>query len=214
MEVRLAGACERWNPDSLAPVLPRTQAAQALGVSRSTFNRRVLPIIETVERPRGWTGQAYTGDGVKINSGFLDGLTVVEAKRRAIDWLVEQGFGEAKINYRLRDWGISRQRYWGAPIPIVYCPTCGTVPERPENLPVVLPRNVQLTGKGGSPLADMPSFVNAPCPRCGGPGRVELPAELAQAHRRPVAKLGQPRRPGGVHRQGEQPRARAPAHPG
>jgi leucyl-tRNA synthetase len=132
-----------------------------------------LAIIETVRRPPGWSGEAYTGDGVKINSGFLDGLPVAEAKRRAIDWLVERGIGEAKINYRLRDWGISRQRYWGAPIPIVYCPTCGTVPERPENLPVVLPRNVQITGKGGSPLADVPAFVNTPCPRCGGPGRRE-----------------------------------------
>jgi leucyl-tRNA synthetase len=132
-----------------------------------------LPIIETVKRPADWVGEAYTGDGIKINSGFLNGLTVAEAKRKAIDWLVERGLGEGKVNYRLRDWGISRQRYWGAPIPIVYCPTCGTVPEKPENLPVVLPRNVQITGKGGSPLADVPAFVNTPCPKCGGPGRRE-----------------------------------------
>jgi leucyl-tRNA synthetase len=132
-----------------------------------------LPIIETVKRPDGWTGEAYTGDGVKINSGFLNGLTIAQAKRKAIDWLVERGLGEGKVNYRLRDWGISRQRYWGAPIPIVYCPKCGTVPEKPENLPIVLPRNVQITGKGGSPLADLPAFVNTPCPRCGGPGRRE-----------------------------------------
>ena len=98
-----------------------------------------LPIIETVQRPTGWTGEAYTGDGPKINSGFLDGLTVAEAKRKSIDWLVERGLGTGKVNYRLRDWGISRQRYWGAPIPIVYCPKDGTVAERPERLPVVLP---------------------------------------------------------------------------
>ncbi|HUF92439.1 MAG TPA: leucine--tRNA ligase [Candidatus Limnocylindria bacterium] len=127
-----------------------------------------LPIVETVTRPPGWTGEAYAGDGAKINSGFLDGLTVTEARRRAIDWLVERGLGVAKVNYRLRDWGISRQRYWGAPIPVLYCEACGMVPEAEENLPVVLPRDVQLSGKGGSPLADAASFVNARCPRCGG----------------------------------------------
>jgi leucyl-tRNA synthetase len=132
-----------------------------------------LPIIETVKRPEGWTGQAYTGDGVKINSGFLDGLTIPEAKRKAIDWLVQKGLGTAKVNYRLRDWGISRQRYWGAPIPVLYCAACGMVPEKEENLPVVLPQDVQLSGKGGSPLAEVASFVDAPCPRCGGPARRE-----------------------------------------
>src|SRR5438093_921629 len=132
-----------------------------------------LPIIETVERPDGWTGKAYTGDGVKINSGFLDGLAVDEAKRRATDWLVSRGLGAAKVNYRLRDWGISRQRYWGAPIPVLYCDACGVVPEAAQNLPVTLPRNVQLSGKGGSPLANVASFVNAICPRCGGRARRE-----------------------------------------
>jgi leucyl-tRNA synthetase len=132
-----------------------------------------LPIVETVKRPAGWTGEAYTGDGVKINSGFLDGLGIAEAKRKAIDWLVQQGLGTAKINYRLRDWGISRQRYWGAPIPVVYCPTDGMVPEKEENLPVVLPEDVQLSGKGGSPLAEVASFVNTTCPKCGGRARRE-----------------------------------------
>ena len=132
-----------------------------------------LPIIETVKRPPDWNGEAYTGDGLKINSGFLDGLTIAEAKRRAIDWLVARGVGEGKINYRLRDWGISRQRYWGAPIPVLYCERCGMVTEKEENLPVVLPRNVQISGKGGSPLADVAGFVNAACPRCGGKARRE-----------------------------------------
>jgi leucyl-tRNA synthetase len=132
-----------------------------------------LSIIETVQRPPGYTGEAYTGDGIKINSGFLDGLTVAAAKRRAIDWLRERGIGEAKINYRLRDWGISRQRYWGAPIPVLYCEACGMVPEKEENLPVVLPRDVQISGKGGTPLADVATFVRARCPRCGGPARRE-----------------------------------------
>jgi len=131
-----------------------------------------LPIVPTVERPDGWPeDQAYTGDGVKINSGFLDGLSIEEAKRKAIDWLVAKGFGQAKINFRLRDWGISRQRYWGAPIPVLYCERDGMVPEREENLPVVLPRDVQISGKGGSPLAEVASFVNATCPKCGGRAR-------------------------------------------
>jgi leucyl-tRNA synthetase len=131
-----------------------------------------LDIVATVKRPKGWQEtQAYLGDGVKINSGFLDGLTVEEAKRKAIDWLVSRGIGQGKINYRLRDWGISRQRYWGAPIPILYCETCGMVPEREDRLPVVLPEDVQISGKGGSPLAEVASFVNATCPRCGGRAR-------------------------------------------
>jgi len=132
-----------------------------------------LPIVETVTRPDGWSGGAYAGDGIKINSGFLDGLTVAAAKRRAIDWLVANGLGEATVNYRLRDWGISRQRYWGAPIPVLYCEACGMVPEAEENLPVVLPRDVQISGKGGSPLAEVASFVNAKCPRCRGRARRE-----------------------------------------
>src|SRR6266850_1921745 len=132
-----------------------------------------LPIIETVKRPDGWVGEAYGGDGIKINSGFLNGLTVAEAKRKAIDWLVERGLGVAKVNYRLRDWGISRQRYWGAPIPVLYCDKDGMVPEDEKNLPVVLPRDVQLSGKGGSPLAEVASFVNATCPKCGGKARRE-----------------------------------------
>ena len=132
-----------------------------------------LPIIETVRRPDGWTGKAYTGDGVKINSGFLDGLTVAEAKRKATEWLVTRGLGTAKVNYRLRDWGISRQRYWGAPIPVLYCEKDGMVPEAEQNLPVALPRDVQLSGKGGSPLASVASFVNGTCPRCGGPAQRE-----------------------------------------
>jgi leucyl-tRNA synthetase len=132
-----------------------------------------LDIIETVSRPASWTGEAYSGDGIKINSGFLNGFTVAEAKRRAIDWLVEQGLGEARVNYRLRDWGISRQRYWGAPIPVIYCDACGMVPEKEENLPVVLPHDVQISGKGGSPLSGHAAFVSTACPRCGGRARRE-----------------------------------------
>jgi leucyl-tRNA synthetase len=130
-----------------------------------------LPIVETVTRPHGFTGKAYAGDGVKVNSGFLDGLSVAEAKRKAIDWLVGRSLGTAKVNYRLRDWGVSRQRYWGAPIPVLYCERCGMVPEAEDRLPVVLPRDVQISGKGGSPLAEVATFVHASCPKCGGKAR-------------------------------------------
>jgi leucyl-tRNA synthetase len=131
-----------------------------------------LDIIATVKRPPEWPDtQAYTGDGVKINSGFLDELTIEEAKGKAIDWLVAKGIGRSKVNYRLRDWGISRQRYWGAPIPILYCETCGMVAEREDRLPVVLPEDVQISGKGGSPLAEVASFFHATCPKCGGRAR-------------------------------------------
>jgi leucyl-tRNA synthetase len=136
-------------------------------------NTHGLEIIETVARPANWTGGAYTGEGIKINSGFLDGLTVADAKRRAVDWLVERGLGEARVNYRLRDWGISRQRYWGAPIPVIYCNACGMVPEKEENLPVVLPHDVQISGKGGSPLSGHAAFVSATCPLCGGQAQRE-----------------------------------------
>ena len=136
-------------------------------------NTHGLEIIETVSRPTNWTGRAYTGEGIKINSGLLDGLTVADAKRRAVDWLVERGLGEARVNYRLRDWGISRQRYWGAPIPVIYCNACGLVPEKEENLPVVLPHDVQISGKGGSPLSGHAVFVSATCPLCGGQGQRE-----------------------------------------
>jgi leucyl-tRNA synthetase len=136
-------------------------------------NAHGLNIIETVSRPVDWTGEAYTGDGIKIDSGFLNGLTVADAKRQAIDWLVARGIGEARVNYRLRDWGISRQRYWGAPIPVIYCDACGMVPEKEENLPVVLPHDVEISGKGGSPLASHAAFVSAACPRCGGRARRE-----------------------------------------
>ena len=136
-------------------------------------NTHGLEIIETVSRPTNWTGRAYTGEGIKINSGLLDGLTVADAKRRAVDWLVERGLGEARVNYRLRDWGISRQRYWGAPIPVIYCNACGLVPEKEENLPVVLPHDVQISGKGGSPLSGHAAFVSATCPLCGGQAQRE-----------------------------------------
>jgi leucyl-tRNA synthetase len=135
-----------------------------------------LPIVRTVEPPEGWQGEAYTGDGPTINSDWLDGSPdVATAKERAIRWLEESGNGERAVRYRLRDWLISRQRYWGPPIPIVYCPADGTVPVPEEDLPVLLPEldDWQPSGTGSSPLAALPEFVNTTCPTCGGPARRE-----------------------------------------
>ena len=132
-----------------------------------------LEIIRTVQPPDDWEGQAYLGDGPAINSDFLDGLWMADAKKRIIAWFEDAGLGRATVQYRLRDWLISRQRYWGCPIPIIICPTCGLVPVPDEELPVVLPDVEDYTPKGQSPLAAVPSFVEVDCPRCGGPARRE-----------------------------------------
>jgi leucyl-tRNA synthetase len=132
-----------------------------------------IEIIRTVEPPPGWEGKAYPGEGPAINSGFLDGLGVDEAKRKTIAWLEEQGIGRGTIQYRLRDWLISRQRYWGCPIPMIICPTCGLVPVPEDDLPVIHPDVEDYAPKGQSPLAAVPDFVNVSCPRCGGPARRE-----------------------------------------
>ena len=133
-----------------------------------------LEIVRTVEPPADWQGKAYTEDGPAINSGFLDGLYVEEAKKKIIAWMEEQGIGEGKVNYRLRDWLISRQRYWGTPIPMIHCDRCGIVPVPYEELPVVLPtlKDVEeIRPKGKSPLAAHPEFYQCTCPKCGGPAR-------------------------------------------
>ncbi len=132
-----------------------------------------LPIIRTVEPSEGFDGEAYTGDGPSINSSWLNGLWMEEAKAAAIDWLEREGIGERKVNYRLRDWLLSRQRYWGCPIPIVYCEACGAVPVPYEDLPVGLPDDVAFMPTGRSPLVDHPGFLHTECPACGGPARRE-----------------------------------------
>ncbi len=112
--------------------------------------------------------EAFTDYGVVINSGEWSGKTSENAKNQMTKFAEENNFGEAATTYRLRDWGISRQRFWGAPIPIIYCETCGTVPVPYENLPVELPESAPFTGVGESPLAKVPDFVNTICPQCGG----------------------------------------------
>jgi leucyl-tRNA synthetase len=112
-------------------------------------------------------------DGVLINSGEYDGLTCVEAQRQLQEVATRQGFGEGKIIFRLKDWGVSRQRYWGTPIPFIHCERDGLVPVPDDQLPVLLPEKIEITQQGGSPLGRVPSFVNTTCPKCGGPARRE-----------------------------------------
>ncbi len=132
-----------------------------------------LPIVRTVQPPEGFAGGAYSGDGEKINSGFLDGLDVPTAKARAIEWLEKEGVGTKKVNFRLRDWLVSRQRFWGCPIPIVYCEGDGIVGVPEDRLPVLAPDDVEFLPSGQSPLALHEAFVHTTCPICGGPARRE-----------------------------------------
>ncbi len=116
---------------------------------------------------------AYEDDGILINSGPFSGLKSDEARKRIGEFIEEKGIGKRVVNYKLRDWGISRQRYWGTPIPVIYCSDCGIVPVNEKDLPVILPADVRFTGRGGSPLLEAEDFMNAPCPRCGKTGRRE-----------------------------------------
>ncbi|MBT8061494.1 MAG: leucine--tRNA ligase [Gammaproteobacteria bacterium] len=125
-----------------------------------------LPIIRTVQPPDDWEGEAFTDEGPKINSDWLNGLDHRAAIEKSIDWLESQGLGERKVNYRLRDWGVSRQRYWGCPIPVIYCEDCGAVPVPEEELPVILPEDVSFMGVQ-SPIKADPEWRQTECPACG-----------------------------------------------
>lgn len=135
-----------------------------------------LPIIEVVEGG-DVQNEAYTdvADGVLVNSGFLDGLRVADAKEAVIKWLEEKGIGHKKVNYKLRDWVFSRQRYWGEPVPMVYCEKCGWVPLPESELPLRLPdvKDYEPTDTGESPLSKIEEWVNTTCPKCGAPVRRE-----------------------------------------
>jgi leucyl-tRNA synthetase len=117
--------------------------------------------------------EAYVDEGVMVNSGPFNGMDNVKAMDAITDYLNEKGCGRESVNFRLKDWGISRQRYWGNPIPIIYCKGCGTVPVPASDLPVILPKEIEIKEMGGSPLKDCEEFVNTNCPQCGGPAQRE-----------------------------------------
>ena len=147
----------------------------ATWISRAKYGLSVTPVV----LPKGADAatfavadEAFTDDGTAFNSGFLDGLDVAAAKRGAIDALEKQGAGTGVVNWRLRDWGVSRQRYWGCPIPFIHCDDCGVVPVPDDQLPVRLPDDVDFA-KPGNPLDTHPTWKHVACPRCAKPARRE-----------------------------------------
>jgi leucyl-tRNA synthetase len=138
-----------------------------------------LPMIVVIEdvknpgiQPDAMTA-AFVDEGTLVHSKQFDGLPNCEAKQKISEWMAQNGMGKATVQWRLRDWLISRQRYWGTPIPMIYCNACGIVPVPEKDLPVILPKDVEITGEGGSPLAKCDAFVHVTCPRCKSPARRE-----------------------------------------
>jgi leucyl-tRNA synthetase len=136
----------------------------------------IRPVIRPVDGALAVEGQmkeAFCEYGVVENSGPWSGLASADARRKMNAYAEEKGFGKAAVTFRIKDWGISRQRYWGTPIPVIHCPACGIVPVPEQDLPVRLPDQIQITGAGRSPLENVPEFVNATCPKCGAAARRE-----------------------------------------
>ena len=151
--------------------------ANKFGLPIRTVVSRGSSVVSPSETPtpdsRLPTPDCFSDYGVLVNSGYWSGKTSEDAKKEMTEYAQRSGFGEAATTYRLRDWGISRQRFWGSPIPIIYCDDCGVVPEKFENLPVRLPENAPITGTGESPLAKIPEFYETQCPKCDGPAKRE-----------------------------------------
>jgi len=137
------------------------------------YNLPVKIVIVPEERRLSEIRGAYEDEGIVVDSGQFSNLESDSAREKITEFIEEQGLGKAVVNYKLRDWGISRQRYWGTPIPVLYCDTCGIVPVPEESLPVLLPEDIRITGKGGSPLLDKEDFLMAQCPKCGTLARRE-----------------------------------------
>ena len=141
------------------------------------YDLSIKPVVAPLHKASdGMKEKVTTENGVSINSEFLDGLETAEAKKKIIKWLEKKKLGKESINYRLRDWCISRQRYWGPPVPVVYCDKCGTVVVPGSDLPVILPeidKGWEPAGDGHGPLAKIDSFIKTECPKCGGPARRE-----------------------------------------
>jgi leucyl-tRNA synthetase len=136
----------------------------------------IVPVVRPIDGELAQSAsmrEAVSNDGILENSGPWSGLSSDEARNQMTAYAQAHGFGAAAVTYRIKDWGISRQRYWGTPIPVIYCPVCGIVPVPESDLPVLLPLGVKLTGEGRSPLEAVDSFINVKCPKCGAPARRE-----------------------------------------
>jgi len=137
------------------------------------YNLPIVQVIRPADAAADGALPFLSEDGILVNSGDYDGLSCEEAQKRLQEIAVSQNFGEPMITFRLKDWGVSRQRFWGTPIPIIHCEKCGLVPVPDDQLPVVLPHQIEITQQGGSPLSRVPEFVNVSCPKCGAAAKRE-----------------------------------------
>jgi len=137
------------------------------------YNLPIVQVIKPLQNAESVELPFVSEDGVLVNSGEYDGMSCVEAEKKLQEIAAAKGFGEATVTFRLKDWGVSRQRFWGTPIPIIYCESCGLVQVPDEQLPVLLPDQIEITQQGGSPLGRVPEFVNVACPKCGRPAKRE-----------------------------------------